>query len=76
MPPDIKWIFGLVVLFFLALAGANCIGCKPGDAKPAAYSAELAECNRSAQTLQDSIACEDRVRVRYGRPVRDAGGDR
>ena len=41
-------------------------------AKPAAYGAELAECSRTAETCEQSIACENETRARYGRPLRDA----
>ena len=61
-------------LLLLCLAS----GCTPNDARPAAYGAELEECNRTAATLEESITCENKVRTRYGRPLRDArdaGGD-
>jgi len=44
-------------------------------AKPAVYETELVECNRNSTTLHDSITCENLVRMRYGRPLRDAGVD-
>lgn len=41
--------------------------------RPAAYGAELAACTETSSTLEQSQACEDRVRSAYGRPPRDAG---
>lgn len=38
--------------------------------KPAEYGGELALCNQTAQTLQASIECENKVRAKYGRPPR------
>jgi hypothetical protein len=48
-------------------------GCEPRYAKPAAYGAELAACSETSTSLAESIACENGVRARYGRPLRDAG---
>jgi hypothetical protein len=39
--------------------------------KPAAYGFELEECSRTAKTCDESIACENAVRGKYGRPLRD-----
>lgn len=64
---------GLAV-FALLFIVARCTGCtEPHYARPAAYGVELADCSESSATLADSIACENRVRARYGRPLRDAG---
>jgi hypothetical protein len=47
--------------------------CTPATVTPAAYGAELAACTNVSQTLHESIECENKVRNRYGRPLRDAG---
>jgi hypothetical protein len=64
--------------FFLAgaaiiIALRILVGCQPSVARPAAYGAELVACSKSSATLADSITCENSVRARYGRPLRDAG---
>jgi hypothetical protein len=48
------------------------IACVPqaSDARATAYEAELVACNRTANSLQESIDCENSVRARYGRPFR------
>ena len=45
------------------------LSCATVFTRPAAYQTELEECNRKAETLQDSIRCENEVRQRY--PLRD-----
>lgn len=47
-------------------------GCVAG--KPATYQAELVDCNRTATSCAESIACENRLREREHRPLRDADG--
>jgi len=71
--------FRKVLAIALALFGAlfviaKCTGCAPSTARPAAYGAELTACTTTSATLEASIACENGVRARYGRPLRDAGG--
>lgn len=38
--------------------------------KAAIYEFELTACSQKAATLRESIACENEVRARYGRPLR------
>jgi hypothetical protein len=55
--------------------GFALFGCTPETARPArviSYGFELEECTRKADTCQQSIACENEVRTRYSRPLRDA----
>jgi hypothetical protein len=66
---------GLLLGVVLAAVGHCAAGCKPSAARPAAYGAELAECTRSSATLAASIECENGVRTRYGRPLRDGGAE-
>ena len=40
-------------------------------AKPASYEAELVTCNQKANTLKESVDCENQVRSKYGRPPRE-----
>jgi hypothetical protein len=58
----------------LAAVGALlCAGACGVGPRPATYQAELVACSQTAKTLAESIACENAVRARYGRPPRDAG---
>ena len=41
--------------------------------RPAAYGFELEECSRTATSCTESIACENKVRARYSRPLRTGG---
>lgn len=38
--------------------------------KAAIYELELTSCSQRSATLRESIACENEVRARYGRPLR------
>jgi hypothetical protein len=49
--------------------------CSTENVRPAAYGTELAACTEKSATLAESIECENKVRARYGRPLRDAGVD-
>lgn len=42
--------------------------------RPATYGAKLAACNEAARTLAESVACENKVRAEYGRPLRSLDG--
>lgn len=46
------------------------VACEPS--KPANYTTDLTQCNLTAKTCQESIACENEVRAKYKRPLRDA----
>ena len=46
------------------------MSCTPNLARPAAYGTELEECSRTSRTCAESIACETKVRARYGREPR------
>ncbi len=39
---------------------------------PADYGDELVKCNKEAATCEASIACENLVRAKYGRALRDS----
>ncbi len=71
-------LFGL--LAFLAVL-ALLEGCsapqssRPPECQGAGYEALLVTCNQLAETLTESIACENRVRRHCGRPLRDGGSD-
>lgn len=65
-----KLFLGALVLGLLA-AAVWLHGCKPSTAAPAAYGAELADCNRLARTCAESINCENVARKLRGRPLRD-----
>lgn len=56
-----------------ALAFLLVMGCGATLEKPKDYEAELIACNALATTLDESIACENEVRAKYRRPLRDAG---
>ncbi len=65
-----------VLLFAFALSA-----CIPNTARAMTYGAELQTCTASARekypndnalACESSIACENDVRARYGRPLRDA----
>lgn len=58
------------LMFFVCIYLAR--GCSPSNARPTAYGAELQACTESSKTLAESIVCENGVRTRYGRPLRDA----
>lgn len=51
------------------------IACASTLARPALYEKELLDCTADADTLSASLACEERVRARYGRPPLDAGDE-
>lgn len=53
----------------ILLAVCLVLSCAAQFTRPAAYQTDLEECNRKAETLQDSIRCENEVRQRY--PLRD-----
>jgi hypothetical protein len=63
---------GALVLVAAAAVGAlSYCACVPASsARPAAYGAELTDCSETSGTLEESVACENRVRARYGRPAR------
>jgi hypothetical protein len=61
-----------LLLLVLWLVG-HCAGCTPNLARPAAYKFELEECTRHATNCEESIACENRTRARYGREPRTGG---
>ncbi len=66
----------LLVLFALGCIVLHCIACSPAPlVMPAAYEAELTTCNQQANTLVESITCENGVRARYKRPLRMLPGD-
>lgn len=73
--PRAVQVAGKVGLAFLVFGGFVAMhACVPHQAaRPAAYSVELEECNRKAKTCAESIACENNVRARYGRPARTGG---
>jgi hypothetical protein len=51
------------------------MGCSSAPSpKPAFYGFELEQCNKLATTCEESIACENKVRARYNRPLRDPKG--
>lgn len=58
-----------MILVLLAIFFAGCVP-QASDARATAYEAELVACNRTANSLQESIDCENGVRARYGRPFR------
>lgn len=60
------------VCILAALSG--CASAAPA-ARPAAYETELVVCNRTARSMYESIACENDVRARYGRPRRPFPGE-
>lgn len=66
-------IFIIIALTLLAMLFLNQAGCI--SARPACYEADLIACNQTSKTLAESIACENKVRTLYGRPLRDAGSD-
>ncbi len=67
-------LIAMLVLIGIVIAIAHLLaGCTPNIARPAAYGAELEECSRKAATCDESIACENKVRARYGRPARTGG---
>lgn len=73
-------VIGIVraALFLFAFAVAFCAllsqwGCNATTSRPAAYEAALVACNEWADTLAESIDCENKVRRKFGRPLRDAG---
>ncbi len=57
----------LSILCLLLVACAHIVS------RPAAYTTELEECNRKSNTLKESVDCENEVRIKYNRPLRDAG---
>lgn len=72
------WLILRTMAGMLAFAGLYALaveGCaaSPG-ARPAAYESALLACNEWADTLRESIECEEKVRRKFGRPARDAGG--
>lgn len=52
----------------LVLFLSSCSGVSP---RPASYGAELTRCNVEAKTCQESIDCENQVRLKY--PLADGG---
>ncbi len=61
----------LVVLVLVVAVPA----CTPSTTKraatPAEYGAELAACSVSSTTCDQSIACENELRAKHKRPLRD-----
>lgn len=56
------------------------VACRDASARALTYGAELAECHNNARArfpqnnalaCEDSIACENRARVKFHRPLRD-----
>lgn len=73
-PPDGGAAMALLVAALATRsAGFGLVSCAALDSPAAKYKTELVACNASAQTLRESIECEDRVRAAYGREPRDAG---
>ncbi len=72
MTPVRKFVATGLALFAALFVVRHCTGCAANLARPAAYGAELEECNRTAQSCDESIACENLVRARYGRAPRSA----
>jgi hypothetical protein len=62
-----KWLMYIGVTLH-ALGLVACLA-----SRVARYETKLEECNRKAQTLQDSIDCENAERLDAGRPLRDGG---
>lgn len=61
----------VIIVLAAGLAfSATHMACTP---RPVAYGVELANCTDKSKTLTESITCENGVRARYGRPLRDAG---
>ena len=58
---------GGMLLLFMA-----CSSTPTPSARVISYGFELEECTRNAQTCAESIKCENEVRTRYSRPLRDA----
>ncbi len=54
------------LLFALAL-----VGCAHSLERPATYSGELGACTATSKTCAESIACENDVRAKYKRELRD-----
>lgn len=62
---------GKTGLVFIFVSSCSILpGCQTQDAKSAAYEGELTGCTLQSKTLCESIACENKVRARYGRPDR------
>ena len=60
-----------IALFIGGALAIKLTACAPSpSAKPAEYGAELAACNLTAKTCKESVDCENRVRVKYSRPLR------
>ncbi len=68
-------IEGALKMWILAIIALVMVSCATENVRPAAYGAELAACTEKSATLTESIECENKVRTRYGRPLRDAGVD-
>lgn len=61
----------IAVIFFAFGISACSPNTTPATAKSLSYGIELEECNRLSKTCIDSIQCENEVRTRYKRPLRD-----
>lgn len=59
----------MIVLAMSALCG--CAAAAP-VVEPGKYGLELADCTATSKTCDESIACENALRAKLGRPLRDA----
>ena len=60
----------IIVFALLSLMTMANVAC--WTSRPASYSAQLADCTAKSSTCEESIACENEVRAKYNRPLRDA----
>lgn len=61
----------ILLLLVGVTLGLGCERAAP-TARVVTYGFELEDCNDKATTCAESIACENEVRRRYNRPLRDA----
>ncbi len=59
--------------FVILVASCGNVSKEPATNRADQYGDELKDCNLDAGTCLQSIECENRVRAKYGRPMRDLG---
>jgi hypothetical protein len=62
----------MILFAALVLMSMDAVAC--WASRPASYTSQLADCTEKSKTCEESIACENEVRVKYKRPLRDADG--
>lgn len=71
---EAQWsnVLSITTIVLAVTTQPSCSSTPTPSARVLTYGFELEQCTSNAETCEASIACENEVRKRYNRPLRDA----